>query len=42
MNKILHCLLVSLLALFLTACNIQTVEQFEQMEMTNEALTPSL
>lgn len=32
MNKILHCLLVSLLALFLTACNIQTVEQFEQME----------
>ncbi|MFJ7839052.1 DUF4430 domain-containing protein [Lysinibacillus sphaericus] len=32
MNKILHFLLVSLLALFLTACNIQTVEQFEQME----------
>ncbi|TKI66300.1 DUF4430 domain-containing protein [Lysinibacillus mangiferihumi] len=32
MKKLSHFLLVSLLALFLTACNIQTVEQFEQME----------
>ncbi|CAM5704095.1 hypothetical protein LSPH24S_01604 [Lysinibacillus sphaericus] len=43
MNKILHCLLVSLLALFLTACNIQTVEQFEQMENkpSADSLPPS-
>ncbi|AHN21829.1 MULTISPECIES: DUF4430 domain-containing protein [Lysinibacillus] len=44
MNKILHCLLVSLLALFLTACNIQTVEQFEQMEdqdRSADSLPPS-
>ncbi|MFE3574341.1 DUF4430 domain-containing protein [Lysinibacillus sp. NPDC059133] len=32
MKKSLYFLLVSFLALFLTACNIQTVEQFEQME----------
>ncbi|MCS1381616.1 DUF4430 domain-containing protein [Lysinibacillus sphaericus] len=44
MNKILHFLLVSLLALFLTACNIQTVEQFEQMEdqdRSADSLPPS-
>lgn len=32
MKKISHFLLVSLLAILLTACNIQTVEQFEQMQ----------
>ncbi len=32
MKKTFHFLLVLLLAIFLTACNIQTVEQFEQMQ----------
>ncbi|WP_052344321.1 DUF4430 domain-containing protein [Bacillus ndiopicus] len=32
MKKTLHFLFVSLLAIFLVACNIQTVEQFEQMQ----------
>jgi len=40
MKKSLHFLLVSLLAIFLTACNIQTVEKFEQMQEQERSVNP--
>lgn len=40
MKKYLHILLVLLLAIFLTACNIQTVEKFEQMQEQERSVDP--
>ncbi|MGE7112170.1 DUF4430 domain-containing protein [Lysinibacillus sp. NPDC047702] len=40
MKKSLHFLLVALLAIFLTACNIQTVEKFEQMQEQERSVNP--
>jgi len=40
MRKGLHFLLISLLAIFLIACNIQTVEKFEQMQEQERSVNP--
>lgn len=40
MKKSLHFLVVSLLAIFLSACNIQTVEKFEQMQEQERSVNP--
>ena len=41
MKKILRLLAVTFLAIFLTACNIQTVEQFEKMEEQEQSVDHS-
>lgn len=40
MEKSLHFLVVLLLAIFLSACNIQTVEKFEQMQEQERSVNP--
>ncbi len=40
MKKSLHILVISLLAIFLSACNIQTVEKFEQMQEQERSVNP--
>lgn len=41
MKKSLYFLFIIIFAIFLTACNIQSVEEFEQMEDQEESITPS-